>query len=91
MTNRERASAVVRELAIEVVRQLRGEEPDYEQVTQQLESAISGERNEAELDGQIKTLEWLYAHRRQLDMGLMAIATLTEELARLRAEKAKLR
>lgn len=43
MTTRERAAAIAREIAIEVVRQLRGEDPDYEHVTRELESAIATE------------------------------------------------
>ncbi len=53
-----------------------------------IESALNAEHKAGELDGQIKALEWV--RREGDDWRPFTRDTITAELARLRAEKAKL-
>ena len=81
MTNRVLARDIVRAVADETAKVLRGERADWAPIDAKVESMLTA----AELDGQIKTLEWV------IKPAYYDSQAVRDELARLRAEKARLK
>ncbi len=92
VTNREKAARVLRVTWTFAVAgrdpEERYGEDEIAADTATIESALNAERKAGEIDGQIKTLEWV--RRAGDDWRPFTIDTITAELDRLRAEKAKL-
>ncbi len=84
MTNREKARRLLARMRLVNIRS----EWAYERDLEDIESALDAERKAAELDGQIKALEWatdLADSRQSVHVG-----DIIARVAELRAEKAKL-
>ncbi len=84
VTNRERAIELAKQACFE------GEGPglDWTKAAHPIESALNAEHKAGELEGQIRTLEWV--RREGDDWQPFTRDTITAELDRLRAEKEKL-